>query len=433
MTPKVPYGYTDSRFYTYRLLKERPDYMEKGLSQSTSEADQDAIRRRTESILSRYENKPKSQAPKEFDYSWNKEEGMSFAMPSDPEDSTSVMSEEQVDQFKKKAVSDSKSASNRVLAGLLEKISKGVMPWEQNFKEGAQYAGKGIPRNPSSKHIYSGVNALVLKDAQATRGYSDPRWMTFNQAKALGGSVRKGEKGTFILVPISKKIEDEETGKISTRRYFSEKAIFNVEQIDGLNLKPASEEALPPVQPLEAQSFVIERYQKAMEARGLKAPKIQYTYVGKYGSHESSPNWKPNADVVVLPNPEQFNSPEDYFEVLMHELTHSTGHETRLNRSQLIKDYGNKDGISRAREELIAEIGSAILADMFGVAYHLDKNAAYVGSWLGRLQQNPEEIVSATAEAQKAVDYLLGVDLGDWSPLTGYGPGNAVTTPEVKD
>ena len=354
-------------------------------------------------------------------------------MPSNPEGAPEVMDEAQVEEFKKKAVSDSKSASNRVLAGLLEKISQGVMPWEKNFKEGAQFAGAGIPRNPKSKHIYSGLNSLVLKDAQQTRKYSDPRWMTFAQAKDLGGSVRKGEKGTFILVPIVTKIEDEKTGKESIRRYFKEMAVFNVEQIDGLNLKPASEEALPPVKPLEAQNFVIERYQKAMEARGLKAPKIQYTYVGKYGSHESSPNWKPNADVVVLPNPEQFNSPEDYFEVLMHELTHSTGHQTRLDRSNLIKDYGNPDGVSRAREELIAEIGSAILADMFGVAYHLDKNASYVGSWLSRLKENPEEVVAATTEAQKAVDYLLGVDLGDWSPLTGYGPVNAVAKPETKE
>jgi antirestriction protein ArdC len=433
MTPKVPYAYTDSRFYTYRLLKERPDYMEKGLSQSTPEADQDAIRSRTESILSKYENKPKNQAPKEFDYSWAEEQGLGQGTPSNPEDSTEVMTEVQVEEFKKKAVSDSKSSSSRVLAGLLEKITQGVMPWEQNFKEGSQFAGKGIPRNPKSKRIYSGLNALVLKDALKTKGYSDPRWLTFKQAEELGGRVRKGEKGTFILVPIAKKIEDKDTGEESTRRYFVEKAVFNVEQIDGLSLKPASEEALPPVQPLEAQTFVIERYQKAMTARGLKAPKIEYTYVGKYGSHESSPNWKPNADIVTLPNPEQFKSPEDYFEVLMHELTHSTGHETRLNRKKLIDDYGNKDGISRAREELIAEIGSAILADMFGVAYELDKNAAYVGSWLGRLQKNPEEVISATTEAQKAVDYLLGVDLGDWSPLTGYGPGNAVTTPEPKE
>ena len=364
---------------------------------------------------------------------------MSNATPSAPEGAEGsesnplVLDDAEVEAFKKKAVADSKTSSNRVLAGLLEKIANGVMPWVQNFKEGAQYAGAGMPRNPGSKHIYSGLNALVLRDAQTSKGYNDPRWLTFNQAKALGGSVRKGEKGTFIMVPMAIKIEDEKTGKETTRRFFKEKAVFNVEQIDGLNLKPASEEALPPVEPLEAQKFIIERYQKAMESRGLNAPEIKYTYVGKYGSHETSPNWKPNSDVVILPNPEQFKSPEDYFEVLMHELTHSTGHPSRLDRSELVKDYSNPDGVSRAREELIAEIGSAILSDMFGVQYKLDQNAAYVASWLQRLKQNPEEVISATTQAQKAVDYLLGVDLGDWSPLTGYGPGNAVVTPETKE
>jgi antirestriction protein ArdC len=324
----------------------------------------------------------------------------------------------------KDSVASSKDAKERVLAGLLAKIKEGKAPWRKPFKDDANYAGAFVPRNPASKHIYSGINSLVLRVNQQAGGYTDPRWMTYKQAQDLGGQVRKGEKGVQILVPFKRvrKETDAKTGeeKVSGSYItFGVTTVFNVEQIDGLNLPTAKAEMGEPKTPLEAQDFILERYQKSMEAKGLKAPKVDYTYVGEYGSHSSSPNWHPNSDVITLPTKEQFNSPEDMFDTIAHELAHSTGHATRLDRTELTKNYGT-DNAARGKEELIAEISSAILASMFGVNSDFDNTAAYVQSWLSALKNDPEMVMSASSEAQKVVDYLLGMDLGDWSPIEGY-------------
>jgi antirestriction protein ArdC len=327
-----------------------------------------------------------------------------------------------------KSVSDSKDAKERVLSSLLDKIKEGKAPWRKPFKDDANFAGAFVPRNPASKHIYSGINSIVLKLHQEISGYNDPRWMTYNQATELGGQVRKGEKGVQILVPYKrvKKEKDSSTGEEKvTGSYvtFGVKTVFNVEQIDGLNLPSVKDEAGEPKTPLEAQDFIVERYQKSMEAKGLKAPKVSYTYVGEYGSHSSSPNWNPASDVITLPTKEQFNSPEDMFDTIAHELAHSTGHKDRLDRTELTKNYGT-DNAARGEEELIAEISSAILASMFGVNSDFDNTAAYVKSWLQALQNNPDMVMKASSEAQKVVDYLLGMDLGDWSPIEGYKASN---------
>jgi antirestriction protein ArdC len=199
-------------------------------------------------------------------------------------------------------------------------------------------------------------------------------------------------------------------------------AVFNVAQVDGISLpdERKNESIIEAKTPLEAQDFVIGRYMKSMEELGLEVPEIYYTYVGEYGSHNSSPNWSPSMDKITLPTKEQFNSPEEMFDTLMHEMAHSTGHASRLDRTDLTKDYGNSDGVARAKEELIAEISSAILGQMFGIENTLDNSAAYVQSWLKRLKNNPEEVIYASKEAQKVVDYMLGMHIGDWSPVEGY-------------
>lgn len=332
----------------------------------------------------------------------------------------------------KREVSSSKEAIDKVLSKLLEALKNGDVPWRKPFTDDPRLAGASLPRNPKTKHIYTGTNAMVLRFIADMMGYEDGRWLSYKQAQDMGGQVRKGEKGTFILMPriIPLKNKDgspalDDKGKQKTFIKFNAEARFNVAQIDGLNLEDdAKNTDLQAKTPLEAQEFVLARYLKSMEALGLDVPKVRYTYVGEYGSHSSSPNWSPNSDVITLPTLEQFNSPEDIFDTLMHELAHSTGHKSRLDRSDLTKDYGNPDGVARAKEELIAEISSALFQQMFGITNNLDNSAAYVQSWLKRLKDNPEEIVNATKEAQKVVDYMLGIHLGDWSPVDGYTVGS---------
>jgi antirestriction protein ArdC len=324
-------------------------------------------------------------------------------------------------KFEGKATKDSQSALEKVTEQLLEKIKTGAVPWRKPFKG---IAGANIQRNPASKHIYTGINQHVLSIMQMVRGYSDPRWMTYKQAETMGGQVRKGEKAAYILVPMRVNTEDAKTGEESSFVMFKAAAVFNVEQIDGLELPTIESEGskLNDLTPLESHEFLVERYEKAMTARTGSPVKIMYRDM----SDLDSPHWSPSLDRIVLPNKSQFNSPEELFDTLTHEMVHSTGHADRLDRTELGKDYGKADGVARAKEELIAEIGSALLADMFGVDSSFDNTAAYVQSWLQRLKSHPEEVIQASKEAQKAVDYILGTDLGDWSPLEGYGPGLGV-------
>jgi antirestriction protein ArdC len=107
------------------------------------------------------------------------------------------------------------------------------------------------------------------------------------------------------------------------------------------------------------------------------------------------------------------------FDTIAHELAHSTGHKDRLDRTELTSKYGS-DSAARGQEELIAEISAAILASMFGVNSDFDNTAAYVKSWLAALKNDPNMVSLSSSEAQKVVDYILGMDLGDWSPIEGY-------------
>ena len=330
-------------------------------------------------------------------------------------------------------VSSSDKAKQKVYDALIEKLTKlgnSMTPWRKPFKDGFEFTGgSGIPRNPSSKRLYSGFNSFWLKIAAMSEGYTDSRWMTYKQALALGGQVRLGEKGVPILVPMKFPITKDKDGKPLldkngketrfTKLYFKAAFLFNVSQIDGLNLpddKPSTE-----MTPVEAQDFIIDRYGKSMTAKGISTPKIDYSYVGDYSDHSTSPNWRPFDDTITLPGLAQFNSPEEIFDTLMHELTHSTGHARRLDRTDLTKDYANPNGQARAQEELIAEMGAAILGEMFGVNYDVDNTQAYMQSWFSVLKDgNPELLQIAASKAQQAVDYMLGMDLGDWSPLDGY-------------
>lgn len=337
---------------------------------------------------------------------------------------------------------DSKDAMTKVLGKLQEALEGGFTnrPWRKPFKEGEQFitGGSGLPRNPATKHIYRGTNAFALSIIGRMMGFKDNRWVTYKQAQNLGGQVPKGVKApAFVLVPFTKPIYKDKNGnpyvdkdgKPAPRSfvYFGSAAVWNVEQIEGLSLDD-DKITTADFTPLEAQDFVLERYTKSMENRGLEAPKINYTYVGQYGNHamgDTSPNWNPASDAVTLPTEAQFNSPEEWFETLMHELVHSTGHVNRLDRTEITNAYATNKA-ARGLEELIAEMGAAILGEMFGVNYDFENTTAYVESWQKAISEiDLSSLQKASTLAQQAVDYLLGVDIGDWSPIEGYSVGGS--------
>lgn len=272
------------------------------------------------------------------------------------------------------------------IAGLLE---KGVIPWQKPWQGGEQ-----MPRNLVSKRDYRGVNVFLLQAMM----YQSPFWLTYNQARELGGHVKKGERACPVV--FWKRLQVDDTGKpagkkiIPFLRYYS---VFNVAQCEDIPpdkipvLNGSKREHCPIT---EAESIVAAMPQK---------PEIR---------HGGRACYSPSFDRVDMPQPETFRSGQDYYSVLFHELTHATGHASRLNRNGVSGSGGEWSAFGStpyAREELVAEMGAAFLSGHAGIVERtLDNSAAYIQSWLARLKEDRRLIVQAAAAAQKAADFILG-------------------------
>ena len=268
-------------------------------------------------------------------------------------------------------------------------LQEGTAPWRKTWR------GGDSPRNLISKKPYRGVNALLL----GSTSFASPYWLTFNQVQQLKGRVKKGAKSELVIFWKffdGQKETDEAASSEQTKRrppilrYYR---VFNVEQTDGLekHLPPPPEER--PFTPIETAARIVE----AMPQR----PPIQHD--------EPSAYYAPARDYVNLPRPETFDTPENYYAVAFHELTHSTGHESRLNRAGVagsrLAAFGSAD---YSREELVAELGSAFLCAEAGIESTLDNSAAYLKGWLGALKGDARLIVTAASAAQRAADFILG-------------------------
>jgi antirestriction protein ArdC len=224
----------------------------------------------------------------------------------------------------------------------------------------------------------------------ALAGYGSQYWLTYRQAQALRGSVRKGEHGTKIVfwkfdTHESQTADGEaEQRKSAFLRYYT---VFNLEQTEGLKALLA----LPPARPIESAETI---------AKGMPNPPafeqgFQAAYI-------------PSKDTVTMPSRTAFESQTEYYSTLFHELTHSTGHAKRLGREGF--DAPQKFGSeSYSREELIAEMGSAMLCGVAGIEQStLANSAAYLKAWIARLKADSKLVVSAASAAQKAADYIRG-------------------------
>src|SRR5262249_5881947 len=218
---------------------------------------------------------------------------------------------------------------------------------------------------------------------------------TFNQAKALGGNVRRGEHGTKIVFwkfdTYETQTADGETEehKSAFLRYYT---VFNLEQTEGLKALSA----LPPAFPIQSAEEIV---------NGMRNPPgfeqdFQAAYI-------------PSRDVVTMPSRTAFESPAEYYSTLVHELTHSTGHAKRLAREGF--DTPHKFASEfYSREELIAEMGSAMLCGVAGIEQStLANSAAYLNTWIARLKSDSRLVVSAASAAQKAADYIRGESAKD--------------------
>ena len=279
--------------------------------------------------------------------------------------------------------SEYRKAVTERLIGMLE---SGTAPWQKPWDAGI--AAMNRPHNFNGRP-YHGVNALMLWCTAIDKGYEDPRWLTFKQVNKLGGHVNKGEKAQIVEYwQWEKEVENPETGEKEKVPLEHPKvyraAVFNADQCTGL-----------PKMRRQAQKWSpVERAENIIAANGV--PVTHNT--------DGSAFYSPGGDFICLPPRESFATVDAYYSTLLHEVGHSTGHPTRLNR-----EFGGQFGSEGyAREELRAELASTFLCGELGIATtgSDEQHAAYVKSWVSALKNDYNEIFRAAADAEKICNYL---------------------------
>jgi antirestriction protein ArdC len=272
-------------------------------------------------------------------------------------------------------------AYERITERVIDLLTQGTVPWRKPWK-----VRTGWPRNFVSQKSYRGINVFLL----VAMSYESPFWLTFRQVSKLGGSVRKGEKAcpvVFWKQLVIKGKESGETEKIPMLRYYH---VFNVAQCDGLSTNA----------PLAETNGNILTTPAKIVAGMPQPPTTKHGMACAY--------YSPSEDCVGMPARERFETEENYYVTLFHELVHATGHETRLKRTTLTESAGFGSN-PYCKEELIAEMGAAFLCGQAEIAERtIGNSAAYIKGWMAQLQSDKTLIVQAAAQAQKAADFILG-------------------------
>ena len=299
---------------------------------------------------------------------------------------------------KRKKGNSARQFAEKAAEKMIEQLKKGVAPWQKGWDkpEGSEIP----PYNPVTGTRYRGLNSFLLASEAGERGYSDPRWTTYRGAKKVSAQVRKGEKGVgveywkFPSKEQEAKVraaiaagQEPEQLRIIHRTY----TVFNAEQIEGM---PSLESELKKVNSWEAS----ERAEALLQASGAN--------IEHRGGNRAF--YRRSQDLIVLPKQDQFHSPEAYYSTALHELGHWTGHESRLDRAELMK--GGFGSPEYAKEELRAEMTSMTVNGMLRLPHDPDSHASYVGAWIKTLQDNPNELRYAARDAGKMSDYILQFD-----------------------
>lgn len=281
-----------------------------------------------------------------------------------------------------------------ITARILEALEAGRVPWRKSWKGGAIYA-----QNYATKHVYRGINALLT----SLSPYDIPYFMTFKQAKKMGGSIKKGAKSLPIVFwnaiyrdGEGRKLSEEEArarGEVQKRMFLKYFRVFNIEDIEGIDF--------------DLPEIVLNNFDKIEKCEALienmpNGPSIENTL-------RDSACYVSILDSVFMPLPGQFESEEEYYGTLMHELVHATGHSSRLDREELMSQakFGS---LTYTKEELTAEIGAAFLCNISGIETPalVENSEAYINGWMQELKNDKKFILLAASKAQKAVAYILG-------------------------
>ena len=293
--------------------------------------------------------------------------------------------------------------AKKVSSEIIDQIKAGVAPWQKPWKPGEQISAE----NFSTGQKYSGGNSLYLMSRAIRDGRGDNRWGTYNQIREAGGQVRKGEKGTQVLffTDRNSRVAKDEKGQTMKNKegktiYEEQKretpickqyTVFNVEQAEGLELKPREGQVRP-----EWDSH--RDAEKVIAANGATVEHV----AGDRAYYRMA------EDKVVLPEPGQFPTRNGYYQTALHECGHATGHPDRMDRETLKEGLANGFGSPEyAREELRAEISAMMTGERVGVGHDPQRGAAYVENWVKVLEKDPHEIHRAARDAQKMTDHLM--------------------------
>jgi antirestriction protein ArdC len=298
------------------------------------------------------------------------------------------------------------SPAETITAAIVERLEAGTRPWVQ------PWTGASVSRPLRACGTpYQGINVLWLWMAAEAAGHASPFWMTYRQSQLLGGQVRKGERGTIAIFyrayQTGERDEADEAAVERTRRVLKSFTVFNASQIDGL-----PDSFFPEPRPLPSpteRDGALDSFFAAIPAR-----------IRHWGAEAF---YSPVEDQVTMPEPSLFRDLDHYRATLAHELSHWTGHDSRLAR-QMGGRFGSE---AYAMEELVAELSSAILGAELGLPVdHLDHHASYLASWLKALKADSRAILTVAAKAEEAASLLLRLGRPD---VSGGSAGAAVADP----
>ena len=283
----------------------------------------------------------------------------------------------------------------KIASQIRTQLAEGTLPWHKPWAvDPDRQVSKPLRENAVP---YQGINVLILWGAAIEAGYASPFWMTYRQAQSIGAQVRRGEKCTHIVfAKTAKKRETDEYGDetevlLPVRRVY---AVFNADQIDDLPAKYVPE--IPDVNPDERDATC----EAWFASLGIDV---------RYGGTRAY--YAPGPDRVQMPHFETFESAQAFWSTFAHEHVHSTGHTSRLDR-----DFGPHGTPEYAREELVAELGSAFLCADLGIASSpRSDHASYIASWLKLLEDEPRAVFDAATQAQQAVEFLHALHDGNAS------------------
>jgi antirestriction protein ArdC len=277
---------------------------------------------------------------------------------------------------------------------IIKALEAGTTPWQKPWNNIAT----GPLRNGATGNSYHGINTLMLLCAGMERNLNDPRWISFKQVQQNGWKVKKGAKAerVYFYKPMrvdeidkasGKPVIDAATGQPRQREipFLQSTPVFNAQEIEGI----------PPLGPGDAKFSPI-----AAGEEILKRCPVEIRYGG------NSAHYSPATDTIAMPDKGQFKMPEDFYATLAHESIHATSHASRCNRTEAL---GNRFGDnSYAMEEMIAELGSFMLANETGLPAKIENHASYLENWMKVLKADKKALFIASAKASQACDHIMG-------------------------